>query len=358
VAPEGTSIAITLISRHPRLACAVRWDTRRHEDTSGRHLAWPPLWSDRFAQGGQTDQRWRVAMIEIGHVLCPVDFSEFSRRAVDHAIAMARWYEARLTVLHVFVNRPTMDLPPLELTSIDRERLLTDMKQLVGEPPPHLSIEYLVREAPDVWREVLDQIDSLKADLLVIGSHGRSGFEKLFLGSVTEKVLRKAACPVMIVPRRAPDADQAGPVRFARILCPVDFSEGSLRALTYALSIAQEADARLSVLHVIEMPPELREHYPITGDVDIDQVHAAAEAASLRRLRELVPAAGRTYCTVETVVREGAAYRQILKVAGEQGSDVIVMGVQGRGAMDLMMFGSNTSRVIRAATCPVLTVRQ
>jgi nucleotide-binding universal stress UspA family protein len=296
-------------------------------------------------------------MIEIRHVLCPVDFSEFSRRSVDHAIAMTRRYRARLTVLHVFINRPALDLPPLELTGGDRERLLTDMRQLVGAPPD-LPVEYVVREAQDVRQEILVQIDVLKADLLVIGSHGRSGFEKLLLGSVTEKVLRKAGCPVMVVPRRAPDADQASPVRFARILCPLDFSQGSLKALTYALSIAQGADARLTVMHSIEMPPELREHYPIVSDFDIDQLHAAAQAESLRHLRELVPAPARTYCTVETVVREGAAYLQILAVADEQDSDLIVMGVRGRGAIDLMVFGSNTARVIRAATCPVLTVRQ
>jgi nucleotide-binding universal stress UspA family protein len=297
-------------------------------------------------------------MTEIRHVLCPVDFSEYSQRAVDHAIAMARWYGARLTMLYVFVNRPTMDLPPLELTGADRQQLLAQMKQLAGAPPPEVSIEYVVPEAQDVWREILNQIEGLGIDLLVIGSHGRSGFQKLFLGSVTEKVLRKATCPVLVVPRRAPDAGQAAPVRFARILCPVDFSDSSLKALTYALRIAQEDNAHLAVMHSIEIPPELREHYPIESGLDIDQLHAAARAESLRRLRELVPESARTYCTVETLVREGAAYRQVLGLAAEQHIDLIVMGVHGRGALDLMVFGSNTARVIRTAECPVLIVRQ
>jgi universal stress protein A len=159
----------------------------------------------------------------------------------------------------------------------------------------------------------------------------------------------------MVVPRGAPDAERGGPVRFGRILCPVDFSEGSLTALTFALSIAQEADARLSVMHAIEIPPELAED-PISPNFDVDAIHAGARAIRLQRLRELVPASARAYCTVETIVCEGAAYDQILKVATEQASDLIVMGVQGRGALNLVVFGSNTVRVTRAATCPVLVV--
>jgi nucleotide-binding universal stress UspA family protein len=294
-------------------------------------------------------------MMTISHILCPVDFSEFSPNAVGHAMAMARWYEARLTLLHVFVNMGTMDLPPVVLSDTDREALLEDMRRL-AEPPQGLSVEVLMKEASNAPAEILHQTTALGADLLVIGSHGRKGFERLLLGSVTEKVMRHAACPTMIVPQRAPETDRSAPVHFRRILCPVDFSEGSLAALTYALSIAQETDATLTVLHAIEIPLELSEYMPPT-DFNIDEVRAASTGASLDRLRDLIPNSTRTFCTVETLVEEGAAYRQVLKVAGERQSDLIVMGVQGRGALDLLLFGSNTARVTRAAACPVLVVR-
>jgi nucleotide-binding universal stress UspA family protein len=160
-----------------------------------------------------------------------------------------------------------------------------------------------------------------------------------------------------VVPRGAPDAARGDAVRFSRILCPVDFSEGSLAALTYAFSIAQEADARLTIVHAIEIPPELAED-PVSPGFNIDAIHAAARAARLQRLRDLVPASVRAYCTVETIVCEGAAYDHILQIAAQQHSDLIVMGVQGRGAISLLVFGSNTVRVTRAATCPVLVVRQ
>lgn len=108
---------------------------------------------------------------------------------------------------------------------------------------------------------------------------------------------------------------------------------------------------------MIEIPPELRENR-LTPDFDSDSIHAAAAAAARRRLRDLVPDLARTYCTIETAVAEGRAYRQVLRRAAEAKADLIVTGVHGRGALDLLLFGSNTHHVIRAAMCPVLIVRK
>jgi len=290
------------------------------------------------------------------HVLCPVDFSDTSQHALDHAGAIASWYDARLTVLYVFANVPTMDVPPLVLEDADRARLIASLKEMARRVPDTVPREFRVEEAESVHEEVLAQIVATHADLLVLGTHGRSGFQHLFLGSVTEKVIRQAPCPTLVVPPRAPDVSPDAPAQFKQILCAVDFSDSSLSALAYALTLAEESDARLTLLHVIEMPPELREN-PMAPDFDVDRIHAAAEAEAQRRLRELVPEAARTYCTVDTAVVEGRAYRRVLGHAVEQKSDLIVMGVHGRGALDLLLFGSTTHHVIRAAVCPVLIVR-
>jgi nucleotide-binding universal stress UspA family protein len=295
-------------------------------------------------------------MIRITQILCPVDFSEISQHALDHAAAIARWYEARLTLLHVFATLPTMDLPPLVLEDADRERLRDAMRKMAVRVPEGVPVEYRVEQAEYVHNEIFRQLADTHADLIVLGTHGRSGFQHLFLGSVTEKVIRKATCPTLVVPPRASDVPPDAPVQFKRILCAVDFSDSSLAALAYALNLAEEADARLTLLHVIEMPPELREN-PLAPDFDIDRIHAAAEAEALRRLRELIPDQARTYCTVETAVVEGRAHRQLLERAAERKADLIVMGVHGRGAVDLLMFGSTTHYVIRASACPVLIVR-
>ena len=295
-------------------------------------------------------------MIRITRVLCPIDFSDISQHALDHAAAIAHWYQAKLTLLHVFVNLPTMDLPPAVLEEADRERLKTAVRKMTAGLPADVSVDVRVEQAESVHDEILGQLAATHADLLVLGTHGRSGFQRLFLGSVTEKLIRKATCPVLTVPPRAPDVRPDAPVQFRRILCPIDFSESSLSALAHALNMAEEADAHLTLLHVIEMPPELRETR-IAADFDIDRIHAAAEVEARRRLLDLVPEQARTYCTVETAVVEGRAYRRVLQRAAEERADLIVMGVHGRGAIDLAVFGSTTHHVIRAATCPVLVVR-
>ncbi len=306
-------------------------------------------------------------MIAISRILCPIDFSDCSRRALRYAIATAKWYGARVSVLHV---RPlpaaTADVIPslavdpaqqVRMAASDLRRLEDVAQRFVQEAHPgDVPVEVVVTESDAVHREILDQVGAVSADMLVMSTHGRSGFDHLLLGSTTEKVMRKAACPVMIVPPAAGHLVAAGDVEFDRILCGVDFSGCSLAALAQALSMAEEADARITVLNVIEKPPELDES-PRDASFDVAAVRAAAEAKRLRRLREVIPEAVLPYCTVETTVWEGPAWRGILQLASERHSDLIVMGVHGRGAVDLALFGSNTHHVIRAASCPVLTVR-
>ncbi len=303
-------------------------------------------------------------MIDIKHVLCPVDFSEFSSRALAHAAALARWYEARLTALYVWANVPAVNIipslqqyavPPASLMDAGRLGLESEMQRFCACAARTVPVTTMIQEAPGIETEILAQIDVLGADLLVIGSHGRSGFERLLLGSVAEKLLRKAPCPVMVVP--AHDATPPDEVRFRRIVCPVDFSDSSLAALEYALSLVEESDGWLSLIHALEIPPELHA-MPTRDGIDVPRVRAAAEADARTRLRGLIPAAVREYCTVETRVLDGKAHRQILATAAERHADLIVMGVSGHGAVDRWVFGSNTSSVIRGATCPVLTVRR
>jgi len=291
----------------------------------------------------------------IQHVLCPVDFSDFSRNALHHAAAIARWYGARLTVLYVYVNRPAMDLPPLALMPGDQARLLGELGEFtagIGADAPNL----VVIESTTVQDGVLSQIEALRADLLVLGTHGRSGLERLFLGSVTAKLLRKAPCMTLVVPRRGSDVEPDAPVRFQRILCPVAFSDASLDAVAYAISLAEESDATLTLLHVVEIPPGILSEPGVEG-IDLGRFRPSTMAAARRRLEALIPDEAREYCSAHSAVVEGRAYREILRLAGEQASDLIVMGVRGRNAADLLVFGSTTEHVVRAATCPVLVVR-
>jgi nucleotide-binding universal stress UspA family protein len=185
-----------------------------------------------------------------------------------------------------------------------------------------------------------------------MGSHGRSGFKRILLGSVAERVIRQAPCPTMIVPAHVRDVGADAPIRFSTILCPVDFSDNSLLAAEYAVNLAEETDAQLRLLHVVSMPPGLDEL-----ELTLKDVREQVEADRLQRLEHLIPAEAPSYCTVQSAVRSGPVHQEILAAAAEQPSDLIVIGAHGRGAVDAAFFGSNAARVARAANCPVLVVR-
>lgn len=305
------------------------------------------------ASGGGIGVATATGMTNISHVLCPIDFSEPSRHALVQAAAFARARRAALTILHAFVDRPVLEAPPAVLDDASRHRLIDRMRHFAADSIPELPADFRVRQAAFAHEAILEAVADVEADLLVMGTHGRSGVRHLLLGSVTEKVIRRAPCPTLVVPPRAGGEPVRGPVDCRQIVCPVDFSPGSLAAVAQAIQVAQETGARLLLLHAVEMPPTFPDLPPAA---DAAVMAAQVEADALRRLHELVPATARAYCTVETAVVEGQAYREILRCAVDRHADLIVMGVQGRGAVDLLLFGSTTSHVIRAALCPVLVV--
>jgi nucleotide-binding universal stress UspA family protein len=191
------------------------------------------------------------------------------------------------------------------------------------------------------------------ADLLVMGTHGHGGFSGILLGSVAEKVLRTAPCPVLTVPAAAP-ATTADAVTFRRVLCPVDFSAHALRALSYALTLARESNGRVTVLYALEyLDPEVPcEH--VDFDIRARRQHFLDHARA--RLHELVAGEDTTWCEIDEVVAIGRAYKVVLEHAARDAADLIVMGAFGTGGVELMLYGSNTQHVVRTARCPVLTV--
>jgi nucleotide-binding universal stress UspA family protein len=297
-------------------------------------------------------------MIEIRRILCPIDFSDDSRHALAHATAVASWYGAAITLLHVshpeaFTNPPLLfdELPrgPGVIETLVRaaEEELPKWSQSVTAAG--VGVETLVECGYPV-RHILERAASLPADLIVMGTHGRSGFERLVLGSVTEKVLRRAPCPVMAVP---PPAVAVGKLPYTRLLCPVDFSDSSEAALRFACSIAEEADARLTIVHVFDWNPD---DNLLTARFDTAEYFAAVEQQAHERLEALVTDEARVWCKPETVMARGKPYREILALADERASDLIVIGVRGRNAIDLALFGSTTNQVVRRARCPVLVI--
>jgi nucleotide-binding universal stress UspA family protein len=211
-------------------------------------------------------------------------------------------------------------------------------------------VETVLRDG-DAAREILACATRLASDLVVLGTHGRSGYERWVLGSVAEKVLRKAACPVLTVGPLPADLQSWDP-----ILCAVDFSASSCRALAYALALTHAARARLEVLHVVEAMPAVPPEAAPGIDVAAHRRWLIDEA--YRALRELVPDEARETVRVEESVTFGKAYAEILRVARDAESRLVVLGTRGREAVDLALFGSTANQVVRAAPCPVLSVRE
>jgi len=152
-----------------------------------------------------------------------------------------------------------------------------------------------------------------------------------------------------------PPVTQPGPALYKTILCPLEFSDASTRALDYAFSLAQEANARLILLHVIESllgeagAAEM-------GHLTVAEYDRYLEEDAIARLKSAVPDQARVWSAPEERVTRGRAYREILKVAKDESVELIVMGVQGKGALSRLVFGSTTHHVIREAGCPVLTI--
>jgi nucleotide-binding universal stress UspA family protein len=297
-------------------------------------------------------------MISIARILCPVDFSDFSRRALDYAVGIARWYDARLTALHVLPPIPTFGppigeglYPPLAFSPQDLRQFQDELAAFAGASGVAAVDTEVVQGS--VTGEILRHAADLPADLIVMGTHGRSGFERVMLGSVTEKILRKALCPVLTVPAAAADLAPVNAL-FSRVLCAVDFSPASIRALALAQSLAGEAGANLCVMNVLE-PVSVFEPVAATGG-DESARQADQRRDARHRLEELISDDARTFAEVAEVVVAGKPYQEVLRVAAERRADLIVMGAHG-GRLGLPAFGSTAAHVVRDAGCPVLTVR-
>jgi nucleotide-binding universal stress UspA family protein len=298
-------------------------------------------------------------VIEFKQIICPVDFSESSVRALAYAAAFAGWYDAQLTGLHVV---PTFEPMQVRGDLAEPVRVVTPMprEQVVEEMSRSLNLAALssrttpIAESGDPQATIIDQALSKKADLIVMGTHGRRGFKRLLLGSVAEAVLREAPCPVLTVPPHA-SANVPEAVAFKRILCPIDFSPSALQGLGFALDLARQADGRVTLLHVVEWLTELEPRASLHFNVPEYRRYMVEDAQE--RLRNLVAEESRTWVEIGDVVMFGRAYREILRAAEARPADLIVMGAQGRGGIGLALFGSTTQQVVRGAICPVMTVR-
>ena len=277
-------------------------------------------------------------------ILCPTDFSEPATLALDYGKHLATCFGARLTVLYADPFSP----PPY-FTSGQVEDLAKTIERFKGAAHEYLTryvsehmggpgeVETIVVESQTVPAILLTAKDK-KADMIVMGTHGRSGINRLMLGSVTEKVLHETDRPVLTVRGKKGIAEPSN-VSIRQILCPINYTEVALKALEHAVGISKCFDAELLVLHVIESH---------STDVREEEEHG--------RLCAWIPDGVRSRCSLREVVRRGDAAEQIIEAASSAGCDMIVLGAQHKRFHDTTVLGTTTIRVTRHAPCPVLTV--
>ena len=289
--------------------------------------------------------------IALKNVLFATDFSPWSNAALPYALAFAHQYGARLYGAHVVAPDNYFLFAPeawpayvQQEEQLQQEALARLEEQLRGVP------HQAVCGIGDVWEVLGRVIAEHDIDLMVIGSHGRAGLGKLFVGSVAEEIFRRATCPVLSVGPNV-SSKAAGEVRFQHIVFATDFSDDSLAALPYALSLAEEDQAQLTLLHVVEEPA--------AGIADLEEV----KAFLMRRLQKLVPPEAELWCQAECLLEFGRQFARpaarILEIARDQAADLIVLGVRPvHGKLGLVAhLASTTAQILTEAACPVLTVR-
>jgi nucleotide-binding universal stress UspA family protein len=285
-----------------------------------------------------------VSRLSLKNILIPTDFSPASRTALPFAQALAQNYGSTVLLAHAIAPEPhrqiVTDHVPEEdaVVWLDARLKLDDFKRDSGFAG--ISCQTLLNRG-DVRDVIPEMIDAYKVDLVVLGTHGRHGVSKIILGSEAEKIYRTAPCPVLVV---GPRVQHAETWKLRQILCPVDTSEDPQPVLQYALSLAEEHQAKLILMQAIPLVP---------------WQHQEEVAQRARRaLEELIPEQSKDWCSPDYVVRWDYPPEAIVREAEKRDVDLIVMSVhRSRAASRSHLPWPTASEVISQARCPVLTIR-
>lgn len=319
--------------------------------------------------------------IEPKNIMCAIDFSDFSHLILSYGAALASEFGASLCLCHTVSDMVIMSSHGQAFIASDkvtRERRLNARNFLEDLVKEHgIDAEIIVSSGHPADR--ITQIAQEKnIDLVIAATHGGSGVKRFLIGSVTDRLVKTLACPFLVLHARK---NQSGfkkdfTIPLKRILVGCDFSQGSDLAVKYALSLAQEFQSELHLVHVVK--PE--KHIELTSSDYLkiqegdcldwnmsDYLHlkekSADEEDKLRnglelKLSNMVPEESLNWCTPVTTLLKGRAYKELINYAEQKHIDMIVLGVHGHSLMEKFLVGSTTDRVISQAECPVLAVRQ
>lgn len=286
-------------------------------------------------------------------ILIPTDGSKHALRAAEHGLYLARKFDASVHLISVADIQAAAE--PFDIGGVDQDfiaRLETEGENAINAVDAILdetdSIQTAVLRG-EPTEAILDYADDCDANILAMGTHGRTGLNRYIAGSVTERVVRLAEAPVLTV--RATERSQvAGD--YDEILVPTDGSEPAATAVDHGLAIAQQTGARVHAVNIVDVgalstspnysiPTELIEHLKSEGQRATEAIATEAREAGLDAV---------------TTVREGLPARDLLEYADENDIDLITMGTAGRTGLNRHLMGSTTERIIRHAEMPVFAV--
>lgn len=284
-------------------------------------------------------------MTKLHRVIAAVDFSEPARAAFDHALSLSRLHDAELLVVHAVPTDRRFNWHARE-----RIALIGSLRHAAQAAGVRFKVSVQHGDPAGV---ILLHANSRQADLIVLGTSQRSGFDRFRFGSVAETIAREATQPVLVVPAAAATAaDSLTP--FRNILVAVDFAEGSGAAVERALSMAN-GDSRVTVLHVVRgVPHERSLRYP--NHLMEPEYQRKLALVAWRRIAALVPADAAASRRVHARVVTGEPTAEIARIAAEVDADLILVGVTARGAIGRLVMGSTAARVIRTSGRPVLAI--
>ena len=283
--------------------------------------------------------------ISLKHILFATDFSPAADAAAPFAIQIARSYGAKMYGVHVnpFDNYTAAAPDAWAAMAEAAERQTKEHARRLNEQLKGVEHEVVIGEG-NIWEAISNLIKQHEIDLIVLGTRGRTGLGKTLLGSVAEQILRQASCPVLTVgPHVTLQPEEA--VKMREILYATDLAADFPAAAPYAISLAQENQAHLDLLYVIENQR--------TGEL-VQPVELAE--SKLRKLRQLVPQEAELWCEPRYLVEQGIPAEKILEAADRQRADLIVLGAQPANWLATHLNAGTVHKVVSEAKCPVLTV--
>jgi nucleotide-binding universal stress UspA family protein len=290
------------------------------------------------------------------NILVPIDFSEFSSSVLNYAIGLAEKFHSNLILLHAVV---------LFEDDVNEEQRLQEYEEWVRKREKNInahmkknelrvnqkgiSVDSVILRSISAADAILEYLNDHSCDLIIMGTHGRTGLKHIFLGSVAEKIVRLSPIPVLSVHRSVQD------FRIENIIAPIDFSIYSKNAADYAISIAENFKAQVNFIHVIEK--EIHPSFYASGVESIFQIDTGLQDRVIQNMQGFLEEQLNSDIKPRFMVKEGRAHREIVEYAKEEKADLIVISTHGLTGLEYLLLGSTTEKVVRWASCPVLTLK-